>query len=123
LREIPANTAEQKKKFEAWKAAIQRLAKSDNVYMKLSGMLSETGSSSWSVDQYVDRINPYFEVVLAAFSPKRIMWGSDFPLVNAGGGWGQWQKVADALMTKNKLSDEDKDRIWGGTAVDAYRLK
>jgi L-rhamnono-1,4-lactonase len=127
LEQVPT-TAAQKDKFNKWKAAITKMAAHPNVYMKLSGGFSEMGfsASSLPVDKLVERVSPWFEHVLTSFTANRIMYGSDWPVTNMGGGakaLGQWRAVVAELMNKAKLSEADKARIWGGTAIEAYRLK
>jgi L-rhamnono-1,4-lactonase len=102
-----------------------------NVYMKLSGAFSEMGRQTAAnplpVDKIVERISPWFDHVLQAFKPDRIMYGSDWPVTNMGGpgekAWGHWKAVVEALLDKAKLSEADKSKIWSGTAIEAYRLK
>jgi L-fuconolactonase len=60
-----------------WKENIQALAKRDNVYCKLSGMVTEARWNSWTRDD----LAPFFEVVLSAFGPRRLMFGSDWPVL------------------------------------------
>jgi predicted TIM-barrel fold metal-dependent hydrolase len=93
--------------------------------MKLSGAYSEMGftSASLPVDQVVQRVSPWFDHTLQAFGAKRILFGSDWPIsTGANKAWASWKDVVAELMRKANLSDEDKDRIWRGTAAEAYRI-
>jgi len=98
------------------------------VYIKVSGAFPEMGSvGSMTADKIADRIAPYFDHTLKEFTPKRVMYGSDWPLVNMNGGgdkgWGLWKSSVAEMMVRAKLSEIDKARIWVGTATEAYRLK
>ena len=59
-----------------WKLDIQTLAKHENVYCKISGLVTEADWRTW---QKLD-LFPYIDVVVEAFGPKRIMFGSDWPV-------------------------------------------
>ena len=130
MQQLPT-TAAQKDDYERWKKCIQRLSSFENVYMKLSGAFSELGDQSADeplpVDTIVDRMKPWTQPVLDYFTPQRIMFGSDWPVCNVGGpgdekSWGHWRDVVAEILERAKLSTEEKDRIWFGTAVEAYSL-
>jgi L-rhamnono-1,4-lactonase len=130
MQQLPT-TAAQKEDYERWKRCIQQLSSFENVYMKLSGAFSEIGDQSstepWPVSTIVDRIAPWTQHVLECFTPRRIMFGSDWPVCNVGGpgdaiSWGLWREVVVEILERAKLSKEDKDRIWFGTAIEAYSL-
>jgi L-rhamnono-1,4-lactonase len=99
--------------------------------MKLSGGFSQMGKqqpeSPMTVPAIVDRLEPWVDVVITAFKPDRIMFGSDWPVCNLGGpgdelSWSHWKNVISAILDEHKLSKAEKDRIWYGTAVEAYNL-
>lgn len=55
------------------------------------------------------------------------MFGSDWPVCNVRGpgdqkSWNLWRAVVELALDRYKLSDEARDRIWYGTAVEAYHL-
>jgi predicted TIM-barrel fold metal-dependent hydrolase len=69
------------------------MSKLENVYIKVTGAFPEMGSAaSMSAEKIADRVAPYFDHAVKEFTPKRVMYGSDWPLVsmNGGGdkGWG-----------------------------------
>jgi L-rhamnono-1,4-lactonase len=56
------------------------------------------------------------------------MFGSDWPVCNVRGpgdakAWKHWRAVVEALLKEQGLSDQEKDRIWYGTAEEAYKLE
>jgi L-fuconolactonase len=92
------------------------LAKRQNVYCKLSGMLTEADPRRWTPAG----LQPYIDVVLQAFGPARLMYGSDWPVMLLAGEYAQWYGVvANAIA---RLSKPERERIMGGTAVEAYGL-
>ena len=60
------------------------------------------------------------ETVLEAFGPRRLMFGSDWPVLLVAASYQKWvTTVAGAIA---KLTADEQARIWGGTAVEAYGL-
>lgn len=105
---------------------------STKTYMKLSGAFSElpplTVDTEPDVVNLVDRLRPWTDVVFDAFGAERVMFGSDWPVCNIGGGgndvsWKRWQKVVEGVLDRRGLSEEQKQGVWGGVAVKAYRVE
>jgi L-fuconolactonase len=65
----------------------------------------------------VDEIRPYVEHLIACFGPQRLMWGSDWPVLELVSSYEQWHATARALV-----EDADAGLIFGGTARAFYRL-
>ena len=99
-----------------WKENIRELARRPNVYCKLSGMVTEADWHTWSAEG----LSPYIETVLEAFTPKRIMFGSDWPVVSLASSYRRWIDTVRAALAQ--LSTTERERILGGTAIDAYGL-
>jgi L-fuconolactonase len=102
--------------LEPWASNIRKLARRENVFCKLSGLLTEADWHHWSEHQ----LTAYWEVILNAFGPRRIMFGSDWPVCLLAGTYRSWYELCRRLTAG--LSDEDQKRIFGGTAIEAYRL-
>jgi L-fuconolactonase len=98
-----------------WDRNMREMAKRQNVYCKLSGMVTEAGPK-WTPEL----LQPYIDVVLQAFGPKRVMYGSDWPVMLLGAEYAQWYGVVTNAIAK--LSKPEQERIMGGTAVEAYGL-
>lgn len=99
-----------------WKENIAELAKRENVYCKVSGMATEADWNTWSADQ----IRPYFDVVLSAFGPKRLMFGSDWPVLTLAADYETWVQTFYSLIAE--LTPAERESICFGTAMGAYRL-
>ena len=99
-----------------WRENMLEIAKRPNVYCKISGMVTEADYHLWTEKQ----LDPYFDVVLQAFEPKRLMFGSDWPVALVAVNYGRWFKLVSKKI--EKLSAPERDRILGGTAVEAYKL-
>ncbi|MEP7367978.1 MAG: amidohydrolase family protein, partial [Acidobacteriota bacterium] len=63
---------------------------------------------------------PYIDTVLEAFGPDRLMFGSDWPVMLAASPYSHWFEVVNAAIAP--LSESERDRILGLTAVEAYKL-
>ena len=46
------------------------------MYCKLSGLVTEADWNSWTTDD----LRPYVEYALELFGPRRLMFGSDYPV-------------------------------------------
>jgi L-fuconolactonase len=99
-----------------WRENVAELAKRGNVYCKLSGMATEADWQTWRPED----LRPYFDTVLEAFGPKRLMFGSDWPVLLLAGAYQGWHAVAAEMISA--LSSSERAWIMGGAAEEAYRL-
>lgn len=99
-----------------WKENICELAKRGNVCCKLSGMVTEADYQHWTPEQLI----PYFEVVMEAFGPSRLLFGSDWPVCLVATNYKSWAE----LVRKNiaSFSKEEQALIMGGNAARVYGL-
>ena len=65
-------------------------------------------------------MRPYFDVVLEAFGPKRLMFGTDWPVCLAATGYLRWVELVNRFA--GGLSADEREWLFGKTAVQAYRL-
>lgn len=98
--------------LDHWYSAIAPLAERANVACKLSGLLTECGTSP------PEAVVPYAEAVLSLFGPDRVMWGSDWPVLELVSRYGEWVEMARQLVSQSA-----HDAVFGGTAVRFYGLK
>lgn len=131
MEQPPTHDERTRKDFERWKSAISRMAKQQNVYMKLSGAFSEIADQSseeaMPVEDIAERMRPWLDHVFDAFGCHKIMFGSDWPVCNVRGpgdakSWSHWLDVVGYIMLSRNLSKQEQDRVWHGTATEAYRL-
>ena len=102
--------------MEPWYDLIGQLAKRPNVYCKISGMVTEANWDKWTIEDF----QPYFNRVLDIFGANRLMYGSDWPVCVIAGGYSKIINLAKTLASG--LSEEEKNSLFGKTAIDAYRL-
>ena len=99
-----------------WRELMGELARRENVYCKVSGMATEADWSAWTAAD----LKPYFELVLAAFGPKRLMFGSDWPVVTLAGSYRTWARTFRSFIAE--LSKDEQEQICRSTAIAAYKL-
>lgn len=99
-----------------WEAEITELARRDNVYCKLSGMVTEADWKGWTESD----LRPYFDTGLAAFGPKRLMFGSDWPVIQVACSYKRWADTVRSWIAE--LSPAEQLSIMSGTATIAYSL-
>ena len=102
--------------LDPWCDNIRELALRPNVYCKISGMATEGDWNTWSEEE----LSPYIDVVLEAFTPKRLMFGSDWPVVTLASSYQRWIGTVRAAIAQ--LSSAERDWILAKTAIEAYRL-
>ncbi len=104
------------REMEPWKSALAELARREHCYCKLSGVVTEADWRDWTADQ----LRPYLDAALEAFGPERLMFGSDWPVCLLACDYAGWYHLARDFASD--LSASEQDRIFGGTAAEAYRL-
>jgi L-fuconolactonase len=99
-----------------WRENLIELGREQNIYCKLSGMVTEADYHAWTPAQ----LRPYFETALEAFGPRRLMFGSDWPVCLVACGYRRWLDVMRDFLAE--LSPTEQSDILGGTAARAYAL-
>lgn len=101
---------------ESWRAGMRRLAGQPQIFCKLSGLATEVGP-----DWTQAHLAPVADTVLNAFSASRLMWGSDWPVLELAGTYDRWVATTENLLST--LSEPQKADIWGGSAACFYGLE
>ncbi|MGK5079486.1 amidohydrolase family protein [Janthinobacterium sp. HLX7-2] len=99
----------------SWAADLRQLAALPQVYCKLSGMVTEAGLG-WTLAD----LQPYASVVLEAFGPGRVIWGSDWPVVNLASDYAGWIEASARLI--GGLSEQERAQVLGLNAIRFYHL-
>ena len=102
---------------DQWARAIGQLGALPNVSCKLSGILGEPSPDG---GDGIGHLRPYYECVLAAFGPERLMFGSDWPPCTLTASYADAVAVARALIAD--LRPAEQAAILAGTARRVYRL-
>ncbi|MGB6746353.1 MAG: amidohydrolase family protein [Terracidiphilus sp.] len=99
-----------------WQENIRELARRPNVYCKISGMVTEDDWHKWSNDT----LYPYIETVVESFTPRRLMFGSDWPVVTLACSYKRWTDAVRFAISQ--LSTTEQEWILSKAAIEAYRL-
>jgi L-fuconolactonase len=102
--------------MEPWKENLKRLAEYENIFCKLSGMVTEADWATWTLDG----LRPYLDAVLDAFGAERLMVGSDWPVCILASTYKQWWSALHEWCSG--MSQLQAEEILGGTARRVYKL-
>ncbi len=103
-------------RIEPWATDLRRLAELPNVCCKLSGLVTEA-REGWQPSDF----RPYLDVVLEAFGPSRLMFGSDWPVCLLAGSYPSVAALARRAIAS--LSHDEQDAVMGGNAARFYGIE
>lgn len=111
-----------------WEAHFRELAKREHVTCKFSGVVTEICQATASGEQAgqpedwsIDQIRRYWDVALEAFTPKRLMFGSDWPVCLLRTPYDRWVNTVRQLA--ESLSPDEQADLFAGNAISAYNLQ
>lgn len=99
-----------------WKKDIELIAKFENVFCKISGMVTEVDYENWQDSDFL----PYIDIVVKAFGTKRIMYGSDWPVCLVAASYREMLNVVENYF--NGFSETEQDDFFGKNAQLFYQL-
>jgi len=102
-------------RFDAWAEDMAQLARQTGASCKLSGLVTEAAKAWRPAD-----LRPYVAHLLECFGAERVMWGSDWPVVELAGGFERWREASLGLL--EALGDAESAAILGGNAARFYGL-
>jgi L-fuconolactonase len=100
--------------FEPWAQKLGAIARDTPVFCKLSGLATEAGR-----DWTVQTLAPYVQHTIASFGADRVMWGSDWPVLELNGSYVSWHDAAQHMVGQGN----ENGKIFGQTAARFYRIK
>ncbi|MEP7251142.1 MAG: amidohydrolase family protein [Ginsengibacter sp.] len=104
------------KNIDEWKKDIIALGANENVYCKISGLVTEADWHNWTIDDFI----PYIDVVVNAFGTKRIMYGSDWPVCLVAASYQKMKEIVDDYFSY--FSKNEQRNFYGKTATHFYNL-
>jgi len=116
LDHIAKPTIQASEFHKTWAVELRELARREHVVCKFSGVVTEVRHVTWSAEL----IRPYWEAAIEAFGPKRLMFGSDWPVCLLRSGYGQWVSTVRELI--GDLSSAEQGDIMGANACRVYDL-
>lgn len=98
-----------------WLEGMAKLAEHKHVHCKLSGLVTE-GQAGWQMEDVI----AHCLALIDLFGPDRLMWGSDWPVVNLASSYEVWNDTIAKVATE--IGAEGRAAIMGGTAIRFYDL-
>ncbi len=99
-----------------WKDQIQTLARNQNIFCKVSGLVTEADWDKWQEED----IKPYLDVVFDAFGTERLIFGSDWPVCLLAANYERVYNIINHYL--EQFSAEEQEKIWGLNAKNFYNL-
>ena len=86
--------------YDGWSALMRAIAKHENVYCKVSGMVTEADWRGWKQEDF----RPYIDLVTEAFGTKRLLFGSDWPVCLLGASYGEVLGIVQAYFSDVEIA-------------------
>jgi len=99
-----------------WKQAMKIIAQHENVYCKISGMVTEADYQYWKKEDFT----LYIDAVVEAFGTKRIMYGSDWPVCLVAASYTNMLNIVKDYFAH--FSTTEQDNFFGNNAASFYKL-
>ena len=99
--------------FQPWANDIATIAKENGAFCKLSGLLTEA-RPDWEPSE----VAPYAAHLFTHFGPKRLVWGSDWPVLLTAAQYDSWFNLAASLIPEESA----REAVFGSNAFELYRL-
>jgi L-fuconolactonase len=104
-------------KIDDWANDIRKVAKHNNLWCKVSGMVTEADWKNWKTEDFT----PYLDVIFDAFDIDKVMFGSDWPVCKVAASYGKMKGILDEYTAA--LPATERAMFWGGNAIDFYNIK
>jgi L-fuconolactonase len=101
----------------SWHEDIRAIAKHENVYCKISGMVTEADWHHWEKEDF----HPYMDTVVDAFGTNRIMYGSDWPVCQVAATYTDMLTIVQEYFSK--FSADEQAAFFGGNACTFYNIQ
>ena len=102
--------------IQEWKKEMERVAGYDNLYCKISGIITEADWQHWQQQD----IDPYLDAVVNAFGINRLMYGSDWPVCLVAG---SYHRVLSSVKTYfSTFSKDEQALLFGQNAIEFYNI-
>lgn len=98
--------------WQDWATGLEQLARLPNVFCKLSGLWTEAGEGA-----AVSVLEPYAGHAVACFGSDKLLWGSDWPVLEQAGAYAAWHQAARALV-----APQDRSAVFDRVARQVYRV-
>jgi L-fuconolactonase len=103
------------REIEPWASELAALARDTQAHCKVSGLATEA-AAAWTAND----LRPYVDHLLTSFTPARLIWGSDWPVLELAGSYDAWVEATQSLLAA--LSSAEQAAILGGNAAAFYGI-
>jgi L-fuconolactonase len=100
--------------FDGWARDLESLASASNALCKLSGLLTEAAPGAGYKE-----LAPYIDHLLKCFTPERLMWGSDWPVLNLASSYAGWVSICEQALSG--FTAVDRNKVWHDNAASFYK--
>lgn len=104
------------REIDRWEKDIRQLAPFENLYCKISGMVTEADWKNWKKEDF----KPYLDVVVETFGTDRIMFGSDWPVCLVAASYSEMLGIVEDYFST--FSKDEQENIFGLNAIRFYNL-
>jgi len=104
------------KKSGEWSKKIIQLSQLQNVYCKISGLVTEANWTNWKQEDF----KPYLDVIFKAFGTDRLLYGSDWPVCLLASNYNEQFQIVESYLSS--FSFKEKEKIMGLNAVKVYNI-
>ena len=99
-----------------WENKMRALGRFDNLYCKISGMVTEANWKGWKPENFA----PYMDVVVQSFGANRVMFGSDWPVCLVAASYEEVIEIVAGYFAA--FSEDERERFFGLNATEFYNL-
>lgn len=103
--------------IKKWTRDIRRIAEEENVFCKVSGLVTEADFKNWKPSDFL----PYLEVVFDAFGEDRVLYGSDWPVCLLAASYEKVYQLIDDYTIEH--SADARRKFFGDNAARIYNIK
>ncbi|RKP57347.1 amidohydrolase [Cohnella endophytica] len=103
--------------FEPWAEQLKRAASHPNICCKLSGMVTEADHRTWKKEHFTR----YVRHVLEAFGPRRVLFGTDWPVCLLAAGYDDVVDILEQALP-DTWGKHERARLYGDNAKEFYKL-
>lgn len=104
------------RQFEDWVADIKALAAHENVYCKVSGMVTEADLTRWKFEDF----KPYIDTIFECFGMERVMYGSDWPVCRLAATFGEVLEILENYTAN--FTNAERALFWAKNAIRFYNI-
>ncbi|WP_062105909.1 amidohydrolase family protein [Bacillus niameyensis] len=105
------------RQWDEWAKGMEKISQFDSVMCKLSGLVTEADHQTWNLEDF----RPYIENIFNCFGPKRVMFGSDWPVCLLAASYDEVMEILQKNIPAN-ITDQEKELLFGGNAKKFYKL-